>query len=441
MNYFKKSVAALMVIIMLLTSVPLQGFAGISMSWLPSVEVEAAETGTADTQTTESQTLNGEEVTLIDTEKILAERNADKIDFETLLQKAALSKEEIKERADNFIDTFKNYTVSDEVFSEEAPMMFSMGMRSEDEEEQPVTSGTVNETVNWSYDIDTKTFTLSGTGDVPQYIPSALFGDEELTEEQKLQYIAPWDDYLFEIEKLVIGEGITSVGGYNFCVSYKLKDIIFSEGLVSIGFGCFAFCSRIKKLQFPSTLKSIGHYAFEFCSSLDELYFNDGFETLGSGCFYYYTILEKLYIPASFNSEPDFLFTISSEGELTVNSPSEIPIEIVGFSNVDALKTYKVIITAMFELEYGLNNNFVPNEDISEEEMIAYVIDVYNEFMGTSYDPANEEDIALLEEVFANVNLNAGYYVGENFVARLSADAVPTHELCKKNVCKALCRR
>lgn len=77
------------------------------------------------------------------------------------------------------------------------------------------TSGSWGNDVNWSYDSSSKTLTFTGTGAIKDCGEIAV---------GFLKNQAPWIDYKKEITKIVINEGITEIGEYNFynCVSLKL---------------------------------------------------------------------------------------------------------------------------------------------------------------------------------------------------------------------------
>lgn len=76
-------------------------------------------------------------------------------------------------------------------------------------------TGYLSETISWNFDDNTKTLTISGTGEIP-----VIKNNDEI----------PWFDYKDNIENLIISEGITSVcetvwGAYQCCIFDSPKNI------------------------------------------------------------------------------------------------------------------------------------------------------------------------------------------------------------------------
>ena len=61
-------------------------------------------------------------------------------------------------------------------------------------------SGTCGDNLTWVFDIETYTLIISGTGDMDNY----------------LSYTRPWMNYENEIKKVVVEDGVTSIGNYAF---------------------------------------------------------------------------------------------------------------------------------------------------------------------------------------------------------------------------------
>ena len=77
------------------------------------------------------------------------------------------------------------------------------------EENSTVTSGSCGENSTWQFDSATGTLTITGNGDMDDY----------LLEEK------PWGDYIQNIEKVVIEDGVTSVGSSAFDNATELKNV------------------------------------------------------------------------------------------------------------------------------------------------------------------------------------------------------------------------
>lgn len=117
-----------------------------------------------------------------------------------------------------------------------------------------VTSGKCGENVYWELNSE-GVFRVYGTGDMENYVEP----DDN-----------PWKSQKEYIRKVVIEEGITSIGFWTFSACENLKDIIISDSVNSIGYGAFSG-SGLERIDIPSNLKSINSFAFANCTSLKSL--------------------------------------------------------------------------------------------------------------------------------------------------------------------------
>ena len=132
-------------------------------------------------------------------------------------------------------------------------------------------NGTVEGTsIIWSYDKDTKTLSITGTGAIPNFENS-----------EKVS----WYSARHSIEKIKISEGITAIGDYAFYYSPKLTEV-----------------------TIPSTTLTIGKLSFAFCFSLKSVVLPDGLTSLGDGCFEACTALEGIFVPAAVTSMGERVF-------------------------------------------------------------------------------------------------------------------------------------
>ncbi len=73
--------------------------------------------------------------------------------------------------------------------------------------------------------------------------------------------------YSYNIEKLIISNGVTRIENFAFYDCENLKEISFPDSLIFIGEEAFAYCA-IEEIVFPENLEYISGGAFDFCESL-----------------------------------------------------------------------------------------------------------------------------------------------------------------------------
>ena len=145
----------------------------------------------------------------------------------------------------------------EEVISEE-PEPDEEEVTIEDQDEEEVSSsGECGDSATWSYDEETKTLTVSGTGDMYEY--------RDLT---------PWDSITFDIEHVVIEEGITSVGFEAFGWCKNLKTVSFPDSLEVIDSYSF-YHTALTEIDVPDSVTYIGYCAFCECYELESVNFGN----------------------------------------------------------------------------------------------------------------------------------------------------------------------
>lgn len=106
---------------------------------------------------------------------------------------------------------------------------------------------------------DDNTLTISGTGTMFDY--NFIYGDEVL----------PWNEYLNSIKKIVVTEGITSIGRECFARCPYLKEVYLPDSLENIGMWAFYGDSYIDEINIPSKVDTIDYGAFEKCTYLNRI--------------------------------------------------------------------------------------------------------------------------------------------------------------------------
>ena len=109
-------------------------------------------------------------------------------------------------------------------------------------------SGTYGGNLSWTYDGD-KTLTISGTGAMP--------------DNQR-----PWQDYKDSIYRVIIENGVTSIGYRAFWEYSNIEQVSIPNSVTTIGAYAFWHCYGLKTVIIPNSVKTIEGDAFFACRSL-----------------------------------------------------------------------------------------------------------------------------------------------------------------------------
>jgi hypothetical protein len=185
------------------------------------------------------------------------------------------------------------------------------------------TCGKVNaKDITWSYDTDTKTLTISGTGDMKNYVSGTT----------------PWNAYLSSITSVVIESGVTSIGNYAFSTCSGLKSVSIPDGVTSIGTRAFQACSGLTFVSIPNSVTSIANTAFDNCTALTSVGIPSSVTSIESNTFYNCSALTSVSIPNSVTSIGSKAFS-SCRGLQSISIPSSVTsIGLNAFSSCSRLK-------------------------------------------------------------------------------------------------------
>ena len=86
------------------------------------------------------------------------------------------------------------------------------------------------------------------------------------------------------VKKVVIEDGVTSIGNYAFSGCLGLKSITIPDGITSIGSFAFYGCS-LTNIRIPGSVTSIGNCAIEDCMSLTSVTIPGSVSSIGEYAF------------------------------------------------------------------------------------------------------------------------------------------------------------
>lgn len=107
----------------------------------------------------------------------------------------------------------------------------------------------------------------------------------------------PAYSYRSQVLKLVVEEGITSIGNYAFYNYTNLKEVSLPETLTKIGNYAFQSCTSLTEIVIPDSVTELGYYVFNNCTSLTKAVLTDGITSLGERTFYGCTSLVDVDLP------------------------------------------------------------------------------------------------------------------------------------------------
>ena len=104
------------------------------------------------------------------------------------------------------------------------------------------------------------------------------------------------------LAKITIPDGVTSIGEYAFCQCYSLTQAILPNGVTSIGQYAFQSCYSLTQAILPDGVTSIGKNAFHNCYSLTQVTLPDGVTSIDESAFQNCTSLKKVTFPDNVTS-------------------------------------------------------------------------------------------------------------------------------------------
>lgn len=135
--------------------------------------------------------------------------------------------------------------------------------------------------LNWS--LTGGTLSISGTGAMPNYTEGNT---------------APWFDATAAINRIVVEEGVTSVGSLAFYGCSAAVRVSLPSTVTAIGDCAFKNCTSMTYVNLPEGLEYIGQAAFENCAALNGIFLPESLRTIENFAFDRCVGLTGIVIPA-----------------------------------------------------------------------------------------------------------------------------------------------
>ena len=129
--------------------------------------------------------------------------------------------------------------------------------------------GAEGDNLTWTLDSD-GVLTISGTGAMKDY-PNEIG--------------APWADFADDLTKVVIEEGITTIGASAFMYCGNLTEVVIPGTVTSIGSTAFLGCTSLTKFDIPEGVISVGGEAFGECNALERINIPSSLTSFGERMF------------------------------------------------------------------------------------------------------------------------------------------------------------
>ena len=203
----------------------------------------------------------------------------------------------------------------------------------------------IEDNLTWTLDADGK-LTISGTRAMKDY--SSSEGNQSPVRKNS------------NVKKVVIEDGVTSIGSYAFASCNNLTSITISDSVTSIGNRAFVSCTSLTSITIPESVTNIEDYAFEWCSGLSNVTIPNSITSIGTGVFHRCSSLTSITIPDSVTSigNSAFSYCINLTSITIPNSVTSIG--AYAFRNCSSLKTISLSCkSTLKKSDFGKQANLV----------------------------------------------------------------------------------
>lgn len=101
----------------------------------------------------------------------------------------------------------------------------------------------------------------------------------------------------FSLSSITIPDSVTSIGNSAFSSCFSLSSITIPDGVTTTGVHTFQSCYSLSSISIPNIVTSIGDSAFAYCYSLSSITISDGVTSIDNSAFYSCYSLPSISIP------------------------------------------------------------------------------------------------------------------------------------------------
>ena len=121
-------------------------------------------------------------------------------------------------------------------------------------------------------------------------------------------YTAPWREFKDEIKKVVIEDGVTSVGEYAFADCTNLEEAVLSDTVTLIGARSFSECTSLKGIDIPDGVEDVGGAAFYDCGAMEKVTLGDSVRKIRGYAFFRCASFDHIELPKSLMIIEEYAF-------------------------------------------------------------------------------------------------------------------------------------
>ena len=135
-------------------------------------------------------------------------------------------------------------------------------------------NGSIGENLKWAF--ADGTLTISGSGEMEHADGNSgyAWGTDNHTLDRSL------------IKKVVVEEGVTTLGEYIFWDCQDLTEVSLPKSLTALKKECFKSCPKLKEITLPDNITLIDESAFEECKALETVTFPKSLKEVSTKAFY-----------------------------------------------------------------------------------------------------------------------------------------------------------
>ncbi len=215
--------------------------------------------------------------------------------------------------------------------------------------------GADGDNVTWSLDTSTGILTISGSGAMKEFTSSG-----------------PWFSNQTSIKKVIINNGVTTIGMRAFCQYKNLESIVIPDSITNIGYQAFYYCSNLTSITIPNSVKTIGNFAFSNCTGLTSISLPDGVTTIGEDAFSYCRKATSITLSNSLTIIPKYAFTCC-ESITSITIPDSVTtIEATAFGSCIKLASITLPDSLVY-IEYAFGNTAYYNNSSNWDNGVLYI--------------------------------------------------------------------